>query len=219
MLPLLLVEDDNHRVLLGKDKKEKFHSMVARLLYLSKHGRPDILTAVSFLTTRVLCPDTDDWKKLGRVLTYLQGTVELSLCLEGSDLTEIHAYIDASHAVHPDAKSQSGLMVTLGCGAVLCKSNKQKLVAKSSTVAELISLSDGVDYVMWLKQFLKSQGYTMKPVVVHQDNKSTIILAEKGKATNQRTRHIDIRYFSVTDMIEKAEIQIKYTSTEEMIAD
>jgi hypothetical protein len=204
---------------LDRVKRERFHSLVAKLLYLAKRGRPDILTAVSFLTTRVLCADEDDWKKLERVVAYLRGTADMVLKLEGEDLSEIHAYVDASHAVHPDAKSQTGVTITLGRGAVLCKSSKQKLVAKSSTVAELVALSEGLDYVMWIKQFLKAQGFDMKEVVIHQDNKSTIFLAEKGKAINQKTRYIDIRYFSITDLIEKKEIRIEYTKTEDMIAD
>lgn len=111
------------------------------------------------------------------------------------------------------------MIITMGKGAVICKSSKQKIVSKSSTAAELIALSDGVDSAMWAQEFMLSQGYNMKPIIVHQDNKSTIILAEKGKSTNQRTRHINIRYFAVKDMIARGELQIVYTPTEEMIAD
>ena len=143
----------------------------------------------------------------------------MTLTLEAEDLREVHGYVDASHALHPDAKSHTGLVVTLGRGAVLSKSSKQKLVAKSSTVAELVGLSDAVDYVLWIRLFLKEQGFDVKPAVLHQDNMSTIFLVEKGKSVNQRTRHIDIRYFSVHDSIEKKEIQVVYTKTGEMIAD
>ncbi len=41
-----------------------FHATVAKLLFVAKRGRPDILLAISFLTTRVKSPDDDDWKKL-----------------------------------------------------------------------------------------------------------------------------------------------------------
>ncbi len=40
------------------------HATVAKLLFVAKRGRPDILLAVSFLTTCVKQPDEDDWKKL-----------------------------------------------------------------------------------------------------------------------------------------------------------
>ena len=46
---LFLVDDDCPK--LDKKKAEIFHSVTAKLLYLEKRGRPDIETAVSFLTT------------------------------------------------------------------------------------------------------------------------------------------------------------------------
>ena len=58
-------------VALSADRKEKFHSVVAKLLYIAKRVRPDILTAVSFLSTRIQAPTDEDWVKLLRVLKYL----------------------------------------------------------------------------------------------------------------------------------------------------
>jgi hypothetical protein len=44
-------------------KKTLFHSTVARLLYLSKRARPDIIAVVGFLCTRVREPTVKDWEK------------------------------------------------------------------------------------------------------------------------------------------------------------
>jgi hypothetical protein len=46
--------------LLGISDKEHFHSVVACILYLAKRARPDLLTATSFLTTRVLYSTVED---------------------------------------------------------------------------------------------------------------------------------------------------------------
>ncbi|HNJ38565.1 MAG TPA: reverse transcriptase domain-containing protein [Nitrosomonas sp.] len=204
---------------LEKDKKEKFHSLVAKLLYMAKRARPDILTAVSFLTTRCIDPTVQDWNKLLRIAKYLKGTRDLALSLCAENVIKINSYIDASFACHPDGKSHTGEMITLGGGAVFSKSSKQKLVAKSSTEAELIGLSDGLPHVLWTKNFLQSQGYDTGPAIVHQDNKSTITLAEKGRSTSNRTRHVSIRYFFVKDRIESNEIKVIHTGTEKMVAD
>ena len=56
---------------LNKEQSEKFHSIVAKLLHITKRGRPDIETALAFLMTRVSRSDIDDWKKLKRVMTWL----------------------------------------------------------------------------------------------------------------------------------------------------
>jgi len=210
---------DEKSPFLDKERKEKFHSIVAKLLYMAKRARPDILTAVSFLTTRCTCSTEQDWNKLVRIAKYLYGTRDLSLRLTASDKVLINSYIDASFACHKDGKSHTGEMITLGGGAVFCRSSKQKLVTKSSTEAELVGLSDGLSHVLWTKNFLQSQGYANGPAIIHQDNKSTITLAEKGKSTSNRTRHISIKYFFIKDQMEKKEVQVVYTSTDKLHAD
>lgn len=59
----------------------------------------------------------------------------------------------------------------------------------------------------------------MAEVTTYQDNKSTIFLAEKGKPTSSRSRHINVRYFFVKDRIEAKEVKLVYLATEKMISD
>jgi len=61
---------------LDEDRKEIFHSVVAKLLYITKRARPDIETAVAFLCTRVSRSTESDWLKLKRVLGFLEKTVD-----------------------------------------------------------------------------------------------------------------------------------------------
>lgn len=207
--------------LLG-DKREKFHSTVQRLLYLSKHVRPDILTAVSFLTTRVTEATFEDMKKLHRVLRYLFGTAKLELNLSIPDqdgYIKVSTFIDAAYALHDDCKGHTGVAVTLGNGVLFSKSTKQKLVARSSTEAELIGIHDGIVHGIWMKNFLTELGYEVNCVDLLQDNKSTIILAEKGKSKSNRTKHIAVRYFYIKDLVNGGEVKISYMPTEDMIAE
>ena len=60
---LFEVNQDNQEYL-DDETAEIFHHFTAKLLFLCKHARPDIQTAVSFLCTRVKKPDMDDYKKL-----------------------------------------------------------------------------------------------------------------------------------------------------------
>jgi hypothetical protein len=57
--------------LVPKEDATSFHTIVAKLLYLAKRARPDILVAVTFLTSRVQAPTVSDNAKLYRVLKYL----------------------------------------------------------------------------------------------------------------------------------------------------
>jgi hypothetical protein len=199
---------------------ETFHHITAQLLYLSKRARPDIQTAVSFLCTRVVQPDTDDWKKLGRCIRYLRGTKDLGLTLEAETHGVIKWWIDASYAVHHDMKSHTGITMTLGKGCPMSSSTRQKINTKSSTEAELVGVDDGMGVITWTRNFLREQQFNVTDNIVYQDNQSAILLERNGRGSSgRRTRHIDIRYFFICDRIKNKELRVEYCPTKEMLAD
>jgi hypothetical protein len=74
--------------------------------------------------------------------------------------------------------------------------------------------------VIWTRNFLEGQGYWVEDNVVLQDNKSAILLENNGKrSSGKRTRHINIRYYFVTDRIAAGELSVEYCPTGEMLAD
>ena len=76
--------NENSPLLCNKDA-ELFHRLVARLLFASKRGRPDIQVAVAFLCTRVKAPTKEDYAKLGHVISYLKDTIHLPLVIGADD--------------------------------------------------------------------------------------------------------------------------------------
>jgi hypothetical protein len=204
---------------LDQAAKERYHSLVAKLLYLGKRTRPDILLPVSFLATRVQCPDDDDVKKLNRVFRYLNDTPTLGIILSASSTPQAIAYIDASYGVHSDYKSHSGLMLSLGAGPIDASSTRQKINTKSSAEAELIALSDKATRAIWCRDFLINQGYPASPALLYQDNQSTMKLATNGTSSSNRTRHVSIRYFWIKDRCDTGDVEVIYKPTTEMIAD
>ena len=221
---LFSVSDDG--IKLNRKEADAFHRNVARLLFLSKRARPDLQTAVAFLCTRVQSPDVDDNKKLGRVMRYLRETIFLPLVLGWDETGNIYWSVDASFAVHKDMKSHTGAVMSLGTGALIAMSTKQKLNTTSSTEAELVGVSDSMPFNMWATYFFKAQGRGIadykigKRNVLYQDNESCIKLANNGKASSsRRTGHIHIRYFFVTDRVKNKEIEIHYCPTKEMLGD
>ena len=73
--------------------------------------------------------------------------------------------------------------------------------------------------ICWTKYFLEDQGYNVRGNRFHQDNKSSIILENNGKAlSSKRTKHINIRYFFITDRVAKGEVSIVWCPTGDMIA-
>lgn len=60
---------------LEEERREIFHSVTAKLLFIMKRARPDIETTVSYLMTRVSKSNEKDWDKLKRCLVFLKGSI------------------------------------------------------------------------------------------------------------------------------------------------
>ena len=176
---------------LSPDGKATFHNFVAKCLYLTKRARPDIATAVAFLTTRVKSPDVDDWKKLIRLIRYLRGTPELALTLRVDKEIVVRWWVDGSFAVHPNMRGHSGGCMSLGAGVIAPGSNKQKLNTRSSTESELVAVDDFMASLLWTNNFLRAQGVEVQKTILYQDNQSAILLEKNGRAScSKRTKHL-----------------------------
>jgi hypothetical protein len=181
---------------LDNTQAEQFHTVVAQGLFLCKRAMPDVSPAIAFLTTRVKNPDEEDWEKLVRMMKFLKYSRKDVLTLQANGNCKLKWYTDASFAVHPDYKSPTGAIMTMGKGAVQSISQKQKMNLWSSTEAELIAPDDIVGPMLWTKLFLESQGYPVKENILFQDNQSAILLEEIGrKSAGKRSRHLNLIIF------------------------
>ena len=225
-----LFEIDSTSEKLTEDEMKHFHTYVAKLLYLAKRTRPECLVATSFLCTRVTRSTKQDWAKLDRVMGYLRGTPNRSIILRPGSMGIVpRLYVDASYGVHADGKSHTGSSIVIGdTGAVFNKSCKQSIVTKSSTEAELVAASDALNQLLHARELLKNQkkhqdnnddreSYLM-PSPFYQDNKSTIALIKVGRATHEKSRHINIRHFWIHGKVKDKSVVVEYMPTELMIA-
>ena len=109
--------------------------------------------------------------------------------------------------------------MSMGTGCIQGGPTKQKINTTSSTAAELVAVNDRMPNILWTNYFLEAQGYPVK-TTVKQDNKSAILLENNGKRSSRKgTKHINVRYFFVTDRVANGELSIEYCPTGEMIAD
>jgi hypothetical protein len=202
------------------DKRELFHTVVAQGLFLCKRAGPDISPAIAFLTTRVQAPAHEDWSKLVRMMRFLKGTVFDLLMLRADGSRVLKWFTDASFAVHCDFKSQTGVVMTMGSGAVTSISRKQGINSRSLTEAELIASDEVVGPMLWMQLFLEAQGYPVKQDILLQDNKSTILLEKNGQqSAGKRSRHLNITMFFVKDQVDQGRISVQYCPTNQTIGD
>ena len=215
-----IFEIDQDSQLLSGPETKSFHSTVAKLLYLAKRTRPDILLPVSFLTTRVLRPTQQDKDKCLRVLKYIFCTKSLILCLGANNSTQVHVFADAAFANHEsDRKSHTGISLTLGKGTILALSTKQRLVATSSTEAEVVAASKAGKELISFNNFLTEQTKKVQPGILHQDNQSCIKILLKGTAFTKLSRHIDIGYLWLAQEIKRKKVEVLWTASEDMVSD
>ena len=205
---------------LSKEKGETFHSVVSKLLWVAKRGRPDTDPAITFLCSRVSKSTSEDWRKLKRVLKFLKQTLHEKRVVGADNLLELFTWIDASYAVHPDARSHTGGVMSMGWGILHYLCGKQKLNTKSSTESEIVGVSDYVPFNVWFRMYMEAQGYFFDKNLIYQDNQSAIRIEKNGRnSCTGNSRHIHIRYMFTKDRIEKGEFEIEYCPTEHMLAD
>jgi hypothetical protein len=215
---LFVVDEDAEK--LSEEGQTAFHHLVAKTLYISKRARPDLSTAIAFLTTRVKAPDIHDWRKLSHMMEYLRVERLRPLILSADGSGVLMWYVDASFAVHPNMRSHTGGGLTMGRGFPIVTSTKQRLNTRSSTESELVGVDDMMPIVVWSRYFLMAQGYGVTQNLLLQDNRSSMLLEKNGRASSgKRTRHINIRYYFVTDRVNMKEIEIEWCPTKEMVAD
>jgi hypothetical protein len=215
-----LFEVDDASPALPKRYGDVFHSVVAKLLYVSIRARMDLLLSTSFLTTRVSRSTRQDMGKLKRLLEYINGTIDLEYTVGADDLGRMRTWVDAAYAVHADMRSHTGGVISFGRGGIACKSSKQKLNTKSSTEAEFVGASDYLPNTIWVKMFMEAQGYKINENILEQDNESAIKLEKNGRiSAGPKSRHIHIRYFWLKDRLKSEDISVRHCPTLQMLAD
>lgn len=98
-------------------------------------------------------------------------------------------------------------------------SRKQNVVALSSCEAEYIFGCHAACQGVWLKELMKELGVVEdSPVLLKMDNTSAMNLA-KNPVSHGRSKHIEVRYHFLRDMVTKGKIELIYCKTDYQLAD
>jgi hypothetical protein len=214
---------------LNEAEHKEFHTLVAKLLFMAKRTRPDILLPVAYLSTRIQSSTDDDFRKLKRILAYLKGNRNYHLRLEASlndplvpynAHNALIAYTDASHGVHPDRRSHSGAVILVFRLPVSVASRKQSTTALSSFEAELLALSDEAKDVVWCQDFLASQTGSPVHATLYCDNRGLVdSLYRESGMTQTKAKHIPIRHYWLRECIKDGNMSVVHVGTNDMWAD
>ena len=111
---------------------------------------------------------------------------------------DMFGFSDADWAGDVDTqRSTSGYNFQIRNSTVSWSSKMQATVAKSTTEAGYIALSQATQEAVWLCCLLFDLGYsTDLPASIYEDNQGAIELSKNPKFHN-RTKHIDVAYHLV----------------------
>lgn len=195
-----------------------YRSLIGKLLFAASTVRMDISYAVSILSRFNNNPKKKHYQWAKHVLRYLKGTRQYGLTFKKDNTLAI--YCDADWASSTlDRRLISGYLFQLAHAPILWKSKRQPCVALSSTEAELISLAECLKDLKWiLKLFKEMQIDVQFPLTVFEDNRPCIALIE-NPTSHSHTKHIDVKYWFITDMVQQKIIKLVHKPTSLMIAD
>ncbi|KAJ8774325.1 hypothetical protein K2173_011197 [Erythroxylum novogranatense] len=183
-----------------------YRSIVGGLQYLSM-TRPDISFSVNKASQFMHDPRDQHWQAVKRILRYLKATSAYGLLIQKSSSTQLFAYSDSDWAGSiDDRKSTGGYALFVG-------------LARSSTEAEYRALASVVQELQWLQSLLHEiRQSCSQPPLLFCDNLSATYLTNTP-IFHSRSRHLEIDFHFVRDKCAQKELQVRYISTTDQLAD
>jgi len=213
------------RLKLGKDgsgdlvNPTYFKQLVASLRYLTS-TRPDIVFGVGLISRFMEAPRQSHLQAAKRILRYIKGTQSDGIFYSCTNNVELVGYTDSDWAGDIEKrKSTSGYVFHLGTGIFSWSSKKQQVVALSTAEAEYIAAGSTATQAVWLRRILSVLQHKQEgPTKILCDSKSAIALS-KNPVFHGRSKHIDIKFHFIRDLVNDKEIELEFVRSEDQVAD
>ncbi|GJX25698.1 retrovirus-related pol polyprotein from transposon TNT 1-94 [Tanacetum coccineum] len=196
----------------------RYRCMVGSFMYLTS-SRHDLVFVVCICARYQARPTEEHLTVVNRVFWYLKRTINMGLWYPKNTGIELTAYADANHAWCQDTRrSTSGNAQFLEDKLVSWSSKKQKSILVSTTEATYISLSGCCAQILWMRSQLTNYGFAFNKIPLYCDNKSAIALC-CNNVQHSRSKHIDIRYDFIKELVENGVVELYFVRTEYQLAD
>lgn len=189
-------------------------------MYLTS-TRPDLMFATSLISRYMAKPTELHLQTAKRILRYLRGTLSLGIFYsKGSMEGELLAYTDSDYAGDvEDRRSTSGYACLLNTGAVAWCSKKQPIVTLSTTEAEFVAAKLCTCQVIWMRRILKALGQKEEECTSIRCDNSSAIKLSRNPVLHGRSKHIDVRYHFLRDLVKEGTISLVHCGSAEQVAD
>ena len=201
-------------------KRTPYRECAGALLFLMVTCRPTIAHAISLCCRFMSDYNNSHWSALKHILRYLKKEIDTPLVFKCKNENEgVVTFSDSSFADTEERKSTGGYITFYRGCPISWKSKKLGDMAMSTTAAEYMQLAEASRNTMWVLMFLKELGLgrNITPTI-YEDNQAAIHIADKD-GNSDRTKHIDVRFHYIRDLISKNKVRVLHCSTKIQIAD
>ncbi|PLW35014.1 hypothetical protein PCASD_15316 [Puccinia coronata f. sp. avenae] len=169
-----------------------YQQAIGCLSYAAISTRPDITYAVNYLARFSSCYDHTHWAAVKHLLRYIKGTIDRGIIFSKTDesATKISAYTDADY-----------------------------------DSSEYMVISDAAKHILWMRRMICTILHTpiepadiITDVDIFNDNNGAVFLSQES-AINHRSKHIDIRYHFIRELVKSYRIKTQQIDTKAMPAD
>ena len=131
-------------------------------------------------------------------------------------------YSDSDFAGCVDSrKSTFGYVFLLDGGAISWKSGKQSIIATSTMEAEFVACFEATIQSLWLRNFTLGLGIVdsiARPLRIYCDNSAAVFFSKNDKYS-KGAKHMELKYLSVKEEVQKQKVSFEHIGTDLMIAD
>ena len=202
------------------DSKFPYREAVGALMYLMMGTRPDLAYSISVLSRKLENPSKEDWIKVKRVFRYVANSKAKGIVYKSDYQSGVlESFSDADFGgCMQTGRSTSGVLVLYAGGAISWLSQRQAMVATSTTEAEIVAANEAAKELIWLKRLISEISSLKQIPIIYVDNSAAVRLAQNPEF-HRRTKHISLKHFFIREKVLEEEINVQQISTEMQIAD
>ncbi|KAI9038949.1 Ty1/Copia family ribonuclease HI [Aspergillus affinis] len=187
-----------------ESKKKEYSMKIGSAQYPAMITGPDIAFMINHLSEALKNPSQDYICAADRVIEYLYNTrfFALEFSAKGEDQEVAIITSDAAYGDRPDRRSSAGYLVKL-------------------YNAEFLALSEAAKAVYWWRRVFNTMGFDPQhEMTVSYDNQQTVRLVNHEDVEHRsKLRHVDIHRSWLRQEAQQGDLRVKWTPTNQMIAD
>ncbi|KAF3659392.1 putative LRR receptor-like serine/threonine-protein kinase EFR-like [Capsicum annuum] len=201
------------------DDARSFRSLVGGLIYLTQ-THPDIAFSVGVISRFMQQPSKVYFGAAKRVLRYIAGNTDYGIWYSQVSNFRLCGFTGSDYAGSlDDRRSILAHVFTLSSGVVTWSSKKKATTMLSISKSDYIAATSAACQAIWLRRMLAElQHKQERAIEIYGDNKASIAMT-KNPSFHSRTKHIDVHFHFICDLVAKEQIIVKHCSTHKQLAD